>query len=165
MTKFKISYLTKFTFSNSYFSQDSHFQSLFFHKILFYFVFKVLLLGIILPCISSDSLSYSRFQLGNGPLIETKIGHGPPRRNHLQQKRRIHPIQLKEFLKDREISPEPTSYPIEVTSLFLPTPQSQTTSKPKTFSPLLSVPTYKPNPEPLGPFKPSPKLHNLRYRK
>ena len=52
------------------------------------------------------SHSYSRFQLGNGPLIETKIGHGPPRSSKSKNltKRKIIPmVMMKKDLQNLQV--------------------------------------------------------------
>ena len=119
---------------------------------------------ICLPACMTASHSYSRFQLGNGPLIETKIGHGPPRaKSNLQQqgltKRKILPmIYLKDFPNDANL--RDSLIADDDGSIFRPTVAPSTPTPPKTYLPLR--PTYKPNPE---PFKPSPKLYNLRLPK
>eukprot|EP00093_Oithona_nana_P000802 00802.XXX_528_903_1 [CDS] Oithona nana genome sequencing. len=102
---------------------------------------KVLLLGIIcLPWITCKSHSYSRFQLGNGPLIETKIGHGPPRaKSNLQQqgltKRKILPmIYLKDFPNDANL--RDSLIADDDGSIFRPTVAPSTPTPPKTYLPL-----------------------------
>ena len=105
-------------------------------------------------CMTATSHSYSRFQLGNGPLIETKIGHGPPRSSKSKNltKRKIIPmVMMKKDLQNLQVDEGIDGSTIDAS------PSSESTTTKKIFLPLR--PTYKPNPE---PFKPSPKLYNLR---